>query len=94
MAQSFKTLKVSHPTLGEIKVKVDSEDYEDLKEKNLYAKIDNTKENYPPHIAIIGNNELIYAHRYILEKYNLLTQGKNYGPHNGDWADLRKKNFI
>lgn len=95
-ASTFKTLKVTHPEMGEVKVKVDAEDVDMLKNLPLYVKMDYTTANYKPRIAIMFSNEprLAYAHRLILEEHKLLDYGRNYRPKNGDWFDLRKKNFI
>ncbi len=94
MAQTFKTIKVHHVTMGEVKVKVDSEDFETLREKRLYVKVDNSASSYVPKIAIIEGGELTYAHRFILSEHNMLDVSKNCKPKNGDFFDLRKKNFI
>ena len=96
MAASFKTIKVTHPDLGDVKVKVDSEDFDILKEKKLYLKIDNTTvTEYHPRVCLIGSRGLeSYAHRFLLENSKLLEKGRNYKPKNGDWYDLRKKNYI
>lgn len=96
MANTYKTLKVTHPEMGEVKVKVDAEDADMLRNLSMYVKMDNTKENYKPRIAIMFSDEqrLAYAHRLILEEHNLLDYSRNYRPKNGDWFDLRKKNFA
>jgi hypothetical protein len=92
----FKTIKVSHREFGDVKVKVDAEDAEILKNQNLYIKIDNTTATeYHPRVCLYAAGGLVaYAHRFVLEKNKLLEKGRNYKPKNGDWFDLRKKNFI
>jgi len=94
MASTFKTIKLFHPELGDVKVTCDAEDFAFLSSKPLYVKVDNSS-GIVPRIAYNSVDEgFTYAHRAVLAQHKLLEVVKNVKPLDGDYFNLRKKNLV